>query len=112
MITHAVSTGLILAICIMGMFTPIEIGYRDGAMLVLGDGLPAFQLNGVVVGWDGWHEYGHYLQQKERGDLVYYATVALPSFVSSFFEGHYYTPWEYEASVKGYLHTKENSRAN
>jgi len=88
------------------MFTPIQIGYHDRVMTVTGEGLPAFQLNGVIVGWDGWHEYGHFLQQEERGDLAYYVTIALPSMVSAWFPGHYYTPWEYGASYLGVMYTK------
>ena len=82
MITHAVSTGLILAICIVGMFVPVDISYHGGAMVVFAD-IPMFQLNGVLMGGVDEHEYNHYLQQADMGDRAYYAGVVVPSLITN-----------------------------
>jgi len=78
MITHAVTTVLILVISIAGAISPAPIEYVGGT-LVVDYGIPMFQLNGVIFGGFSAHEYGHHLQQMELGDMVYYATVVLPS---------------------------------
>jgi len=82
MITHTISAVLILAVCIVGMFTPVDIDTQGGA-LVVDFGTPIFQLNGMIFGGYSAHEYGHYMQQRDIGDAAYYASVVVPSVLTN-----------------------------
>ena len=77
-----VSAGLIILTCIVGMFVPVEFENQGGA-LVVDFGLPMFQINGMIFGGQSLHEYGHYLQQNDIGNIEYYATVAVPSVTTN-----------------------------
>ncbi len=110
----AVTTALILGIAIVGMFIPPDISYHDGA-LVVDYGHPFFQLNGVIFGGYNSHEYGHYLQQQDMGENVYYVAVAIPSSIVNMIDVTNYLltkrcikratymsfPWERDATERG-----------
>jgi len=110
MITTAISAVMIIATCAVGMFSPTQIEYTDGPM-VINNGLPRMQVNGLIWGSYSEHEHGHYLQQQDIGDAEYYAMVALPSMIStvvklvvymvSGYEIDYYAlPWEADANAR------------
>jgi len=113
MITHAVTTVLILVISITGMISPTALDYTRG-VLVVDYGVPMFTLNGVMFGGYSKHEYGHHLQQNDMGDEEYYAAVAVPSVIGNIIwatsayifddpicmvkEYQTYFPWEADAT--------------
>ena len=55
------------------------------------------------------HEYGHILQEKEMGSLMYGLTVFIPSVAGNVMYridrdqpiGYYDLPWEYDADIRG-----------
>ena len=91
------------------MIIPSSLEYTRG-VLVVDYGVPMFTVNGVMFGGYSDHEYGHHLQQEERGDKTYYATVALPAVVGNIVQGfgymrtgnrildYYSLPWEADAT--------------
>ncbi|MCP4300877.1 MAG: hypothetical protein GY783_09855 [Gammaproteobacteria bacterium] len=111
---------MILAICIVGMFAPMALSTFHGALVVESPALEvvnkagqrkdiSFQLNGVIFGAADRHEYGHFLQQQDRG-AAYYASVAVPSVVANMLRAsiyivsgekdafdYYAMPWERDA---------------
>ena len=107
------SVALILGISITALFTPVQIGNYRGVLRVRVENVPSFQLNGVIFGNSDKHEYGHYLQQKDIGNLEYYCKVAIPSAISAplsvipvllklqsvdeAIENYYALPWEADA---------------
>ena len=83
MITNAVTAIIIMVISIVGVTTGnVDIEYVNGS-LVVGSGLPMFQLNGAMIGGYSEHEYMHYNQQQAIGDVVYYSCVAIPSVLTN-----------------------------
>jgi hypothetical protein len=116
MTTHLVSTVLILFVAISGAIVgPPAIEYISGCM-VIDYGVPMFQLNGMIFGGYSDHEYGHSLQQREMGDVAYYASVVAPSVATNMiwgvsayvfdtwlFRPDEYTdfcPWEADANMR------------
>ena len=56
------------------------------------------------------HEYGHYLQQKDKGLLRYLFFIAIPSLFSALKEpsAHIYKPYEVDATVRGNDYVRNN----
>ena len=112
MIETSITAVMILAFCMVGMFTPDAAVMTDGVPTIRGSA--GFQLNGFI--WENTqsrrggaaHEFGHYLQQREHGLAKYVATVALPSAIMSVlytidFQGtnrYYALPWEADANIR------------
>jgi hypothetical protein len=83
MITHLVSTVLLLVVCITGVITPMDIEARDGVLVANFCDMGLFQLNGIVYGGFSEHEIGHSIQQRRMEDEEYYFCVAVPSVLSN-----------------------------
>ena len=83
--THIVSAVSIIMVAVIGMFMGVDVSYHGGAVVAtFGDQTDGWWcINGMIFGAYDDHEYGHYLQQREIGDMAYYTTVAIPSFAGS-----------------------------
>jgi hypothetical protein len=113
--THIISALAIISICVIGMVAPTTIENHSGALVVRFVDEPMFQLNGLIFGKYHEHEYGHFLQQKDIGDLAYYTTVAIPSALTNIgmavaaiinpyvfldSDEYYALPWEADANIR------------
>ena len=112
MFNLSLTAGLIMLTCLLGVVDPEMVSQREEVIqirLPMEYG-PNFAINGFVVLTDqgynrGWfdHEYGHYLQQKERGFKRYAVEIVIPSMIGSLYDGIRYgvstTPWPWEAEA-------------
>ena len=82
----AVSAVLILTTCFIGMIDPGSIEYYNGAVVVHVQRQDSFQLGGFIFAGAPEHiphEYGHYLQEIDKGFERYIVEVAMPSVLTN-----------------------------
>ena len=118
MIETAISTILLITVCMFGVVNPDYIEIDDAICIYyptpeawkIGGG---FQLNGIIVlpGRASWihkrHEYGHLIQQLDRRFNRYIAEIAIPSILTMVLakpDARGNMPWEREADQLGGVH--------
>lgn len=80
---HLMSALLIISTAICGIIDDDISVYGWNGALVVEFWKPCFQLNGMIFGGLSAHEYGHYVQQKEMGNGLYYVSIVAPSVLTN-----------------------------